>query len=263
MDHEDRLADPAAGSESNRLRASLKGAWGCLLGAGDQIGKILSLVAAPSAAVAIFLFWQEIVDLAGTPDFEVTMETLELRCAVELDTVAEVAAAQKDFGAVCGEAPLGVSLEAVLSNRDSIARTIESLGVELKLPARIRSEPLELTFVREVEHRVTNYRTQATLIPWRATPFLKGQTQTLELEFWPLSIGQRLPFARLRDALVSDSSLASQSVEFTLFALYPGEPEPLAIHRCRLEFEADSLKRFGMRSRGEQVAYVRFCVGNS
>ena len=101
--------------------------------------------------------------------------------------------------------------------------------VVLTLPADSSLSPttLSLPLTREVEHRVTNYVTEATLIPWRPIGLLKGETRTLELEFWPMQPAQRLAFGEFRELMrTTPSPLAGKMATIEVTASYPGSVTP-------------------------------------
>lgn len=234
--------------------------WG-LLRLGDVFGKITALVAFPSAAVTVFVFWQEIGDFISAPDIGAGLSTVELRCGVELDTQEEIDRAEEDFDSFCAEAPVAVTLEVALHNRDRIARTIQDLSARVHFPdGYFERDVLSLMLVRRVEHRVANHVTQATLVPWRPARLLEGEARTIELEFWPLKREERLAFRNVQDALTRDAlPLRGKMARIELLAEFPGERGRLRLAECRMQFEQDSMLRFAAQPANEQVAYVRRC----
>jgi hypothetical protein len=54
--------------------------WHRVLHAGDISGKIMTLIALPSAIFAVVIFFNEIGDILTAPDVRVDVESVGLRC---------------------------------------------------------------------------------------------------------------------------------------------------------------------------------------
>ena len=62
--------------------------WQKVLHAGDVSGKIMTLIALPSAIFAVIVFFNEIGDILTAPDVRVEVESVGLRCGPAIDVRA-------------------------------------------------------------------------------------------------------------------------------------------------------------------------------
>ncbi len=184
--------------------------WARALYVGDAFGKLAALIALPIALVTGWAFFGELWDRITPPDLTAQMPSVEFRCAIALQSDAEIKAFNKDYGTYCGHQNLAVSLELSMLNSDRIARSISQLRAEIELPpglaSGLESNIIHLDLVRLVKHSVVNQVVDIRLEPWSAIHLAAGEQRPVELMFSALAADSQVKFNTLTDLLLDDPS---------------------------------------------------------
>ncbi|MFV0410324.1 MAG: hypothetical protein ACK5LJ_11710 [Paracoccus sp. (in: a-proteobacteria)] len=213
--------------------------WQVILSLGDVSGKLLTLVALPSAIAAIIAFYDEIGDVLSAPEVRAEMTSLGLRCGLELDTQTSIEEARDAPQEACNAAPLSTWVGLTLVNEDSIARTVVSVEAQLKLPAVISGTARDFTWrnVRSVEHPIVNDVQSVWLVGWRAIHLEPAEEIPIELDFRHFELSEEISFGALAQAVQDDPSpLVGEAVEITICGRFSGQEICTPLSHCRAVF---------------------------
>lgn len=220
--------------------------WTWLLSAGDISGKLITLVALPSAITAIIAFYEEIEDVLTPPDVRAEITSIGLRCGLALDTPQSIQAAQTNPQAVCNDAPMSAWIGLSLVNPDSIARTIVSAELRIVLPEPFASSGRALVWddVRIVQHPIVNDIQSDWRMPWTAIRLEPAQELPLELDFRRFRLTEEAPFQGLFDAIRENPSpLLGQPLQFGLCGRFSGQDTCTMLVNCTAEVTQSVLDR--------------------
>lgn len=231
-------------SQRLALKAKFQAVWTWLLSAGDISGKLVTLVALPSALAAVIAFYDEIGDVLTAPDVRADVTSIGLRCGLALDTQESIAAAQDDPQGVCNRADTSAWIGISLVNEDSIARTLVSAELRITFPEPFEAAGRQLVWdnVRVVEHPIVNGVQSDWRKPWTAIRLEPSQEFPFELDFRRFRVTEQFAFVKLFNAIREEPSpLLDQQVRFDICARFSGEDMCSVLVECAAEVDKSVL----------------------
>lgn len=212
---------------------------------GDISGKLLTLIALPSALLAIYAFYDEIGDVLTIPDVSAQIESVNLRCALAIDVIPKGEDPSEFAKRTCvGSAPLSAWVKLSINNEDSINRTLIAIALKVKFPDGIGfgDEHLIWTQSRSVRHIIENDQQSTQRIVWNTLLLWPGQEIRMEVDFRAFEKENQKSFRKFV-ALIREnpSPLTGASVEFELVGRFAGEKEWLSMSRCKVTYPAKTI----------------------
>ena len=220
--------------------------WAWLLSAGDISGKVITLVALPSAVTAIIAFYDEIGDILTPPDVIADVTSIGLRCGLTQDTQQSIQAVRNNPQAACNDAPMSAWIGLSLANTDSIARTLVSTELRIMLPESLHSSGRVLVWddVRIVQHPIVNDIQSDWRTPWTAIRLEPTQELPLELDFRRFRLTEEALFQGLFDAIrESPSPLLGQPLQFEICGRFSGQDACTVLVNCTAEVHQSVIER--------------------
>ncbi len=216
--------------------------WGQVLHTGDISGKVLTLIALPSAIAAVIAYYDEFYDVLTEPDVVAKIESVGIRCALAINEDPNTPGLRDLLNSQCGKAAISTWVGLELHNEDSIDRTIVAIGARVIFPAdiEISNRKIELTQARIVEDVLQNDFKVHQLIPWRALQLGPGQEVPIEIDLRPFASAQQVPFNEFRALITADPSpLPGSDVDLEVRARFSGSEGWQTIGRCKLNYKPD------------------------
>lgn len=216
--------------------------WDRVLHTGDISGKVLTLIALPSAIAAAVAYYDEFYDVITEPDVVAKIESVGVRCALAINDDPNTAGLRELLNTQCGEAAISTWVGLELHNEDSIGRTIVAIGTLLLFPAdiEISNREIELNQARIVEDVLQNDFKVHQLIPWRALQLGPGQEVPIEIDLRPFASAQQVAFNEFRALITADPSpLPGSDVVLEVRARFAGSEGWQTIGRCNLNIKPD------------------------
>ena len=244
------------------MATGLKQFWTRLLHAGDVSGKVMTLIALPSAIFAVAIFFNEIGDTLTSPDVKADIHSVGLRCGTAIDQIPENVSDVGAFAvAKCMEAPLSAWVKLDIENEDAIDRTLASVAFEVGFPESfgISPDPLLWTETREVNHVIQNDQQTSQRWPWRATLLAPGQRMPMELDFRPFEQENQIKFERFRDLIMMDPSpLSNSKIPVRVLGRFSGTEGWRMLGKCEIDIPKASVER--KRTADVIRALTRRCI---
>ncbi|WP_035900305.1 hypothetical protein, partial [Labrenzia sp. DG1229] len=143
--------------------------WARFLHLGDISGKLMTLVALPSALFAVIVFYDEIGDTLTSPDVRADVQSVGLRCGVALDVIPSDVDPTTFAIEECFKAPISAWVKLDLENEDAVDRTLAAVALRIHFPddLKIADTPLIWTEARVVNHVLQNDTQVSQRWPWR------------------------------------------------------------------------------------------------
>lgn len=236
--------------------------WQKLLHAGDVSGKIMTLIALPSAVFAVIVFFNEIGDTLTRPDVNADIHSVGLRCAPAIDVIPEEVT-DLDAYAIdrCFSAPLSAWVKLDIENEDAIDRTLASVAFRITFPDELglSESPVIWTESRAVNHIIQNDRQSTQRWPWRATVLAAAQAIPIEIDFRPFEQENQIAFSRFRALILEDpSTLSDTRIPVEFLGKFSGSDAWQVLGRCEIDIPKESVER----KRGADVirSLTRRCV---
>lgn len=228
------------------MRAVLQKIWQWLLHVGDISGKVMTLIALPSAIFAIAVFYDEIGDTLTAPDVKADVHSVGLRCGVAIDTIpADQDPATYAFDQ-CLKAPISAWVKLDLENEDAIDRTLAAVALRIQFPKElgIADKPLLWTEARVVNHVLQNDTQVSQRWPWRAMLLAAQQRSPIEIDFRAFEDQNQKPFSLLRDLILKDPSpLANSKIPVEILGRFSGSEGWVTLGSCIIPIPKASVDR--------------------
>ncbi|MCP4097822.1 MAG: hypothetical protein GY748_16430 [Planctomycetaceae bacterium] len=219
--------------------------WDKLLHAGDISGKLLTLIALPSAIAAVIAYYDEIGDVVTQPDVVARVQSVGIRCALAINIDRNRPNFLDWANRTCGEEPISAWVDLELHNDDSIDRTIVAIKARLAFPDDIDLErhEIELTQARTVEDVLQNDFKVDQRSPWQALQLGPGQQIPIEIDFRPFAREQQVAFNGYRALIKADPSpLPGADIRLDILARFSGSKGWMTIGGCDLIINSESVK---------------------
>ncbi|QPH55572.1 hypothetical protein [Pontivivens ytuae] len=236
--------------------------------AGKAVGVVTALVGFPAAMFGAWTFGSEIRDTVTAPDITVDIRNMTLRCFYRItsqaDYVAYVDGDQSVLTRYCRAAPLAVSFEAVITNGDSIARTLTAISARLDLPPG--SPAVAPVFAQSwlVTHTIDGLRETNLRESWSVTRLPPGASVTQEV--WlvqDLPGDEQAAWSELLDWIMQEENPPEHAeIATTVTLSIAGQDEPVDAATCRFMRRPESLERFRSFDPWRQIQFTGACASD-
>ncbi|WP_299775839.1 hypothetical protein [uncultured Tateyamaria sp.] len=224
---------------------SLQGLWQRILHAGDISGKVMTLIALPSAIFAVIIFFNEIGDTLTRPDVSAQVASVGLRCGPYIDRGAVPTDRPNAFKIQkCMEADLSAWVKLDLENEDAINRTLASIALRLHFPDELglSDKPVAWTETRLVNHIIESDVQTTQRWPWTAMLMAPGSRVPLELDFRPFRSEDQVAFVRFVDLIKADPSpLSDLRIPVEILGSFSGADGWQVIGTCEIDITKSSI----------------------
>jgi hypothetical protein len=221
--------------------------WQKVLHAGDVSGKIMTLIALPSAIFAVIVFFNEIGDILTAPDVRVEVESVGLRCGPAIDVRAIPDARPNAFMiAQCKEANLSAWVKLDLENEDTINRTLAGIALRVTFPDAfgLADGPVTWTDTRLVNHILENDVQTSQRWPWQAMLLAPGQRIPLEFDFRAFRADDQIAFTSFLNLIEAGSSpLEDSRIPVEILGRFSGTEGWQVLGRCEIDIPKSSVER--------------------
>lgn len=219
--------------------------WQKILHLGDVSGKVMTLIALPSAIFAVAVFFNEIGDTLTEPDVAAQVESVGLRCGPYIDaaSVPEVRPNAFKNGA-CANADLSAWVKLDLENMDAINRTLASIAFRISFPTEheLSDTPVIWTETRVVSHIIEGDVQTTQRWPWAAMLMVPGTRVPIELDFRRFRKEDQIPFAAFRALIEADPSpLSNTRIPVEILGSFSGTDGWRVIGACEIDISKSSI----------------------
>lgn len=225
---------------------SFQGLWQRVLQAGDICGKVMTLIALPSAVFAVIIFFNEIGDTLTSPDVSVEVASVGLRCGPYIDRGAVPTERPNPFKIQrCMEADLSAWVKLDLENKDAINRTLASIALRITFPEELglASKPVTWTETRSVNHIIESDIQTTQRWPWIAMLMAPGSRVPLELDFRPFRSDDQIAFIKFHDLIKTDPSpLSDVRIPVEILGSFSGTEGWQVIGACEIDVTRSSIE---------------------
>ncbi len=227
--------------------AFLKGFWQRILHLGDVSGKVMTLIALPSAVFAVVVFFNEIGDTLTSPDVSARVESVGLRCGPYIDEDAIPETRPNAFkNQQCAQADLSAWVKLELENEDAINRTLARVAFRITFPEEfgLSDRPVTWTETRVVNHIIESDVQTSQRWPWTAMLLAPGTRVPLELDFRRFLNDEQVPFIAFRELIEADPSpLAGTRIPVEILGSFSGGDGWHVLGTCEIDIPKDSVDR--------------------
>ena len=238
--------------------------WDGFLHLGDISGKLMTLVALPSAVFAVIVFYDEIGDTLTAPDVSAEIQSVGLRCGVALDVIPEGVDPRAYAVEECLKAPISAWVKLDLENEDAIDRTLAAVALRIAFPKDLglSDTPLTWTEARVVNHVLQNDTQVSQRWPWRALVLAAGQRSPIEIDFRAFEEENQRAFSRFRDLILQDPSpLADVEIPVEVLGRFSGSEGWAVLGACKIPIPKSSVDR--KRQAAVIRSLTRRCVSDT
>lgn len=226
-----------------RVRAWASQIWHWALRVGDVSGKLMTLVALPSAIFAVIVFYDEIGDTLTAPDVVADIHSVGLRCGLAIDVIP-VGADPATYALECFKASISAWVKLDLENEDAIDRTLAAVAFRIHFPKTlgISDEALLWTEARVVNHVLQNDTQVSQRWPWRALLLAAGQRVPIEIDFRAFEEEHQRPFSLFRDLILQDPSpLSDVEIPVEVLGRFSGSDGWDVLGHCKIPIPESSV----------------------
>ena len=219
--------------------------WARILAVGDISGKLMTLIALPSAIFAVFVFFNEIGDTLSAPNVSVDIHNIGLRCGPYIDGEAQPGETKKAFAIrQCNEASLSAWVKMNVENEDAIDRTLASIALRVTFSDKVNlsRHPVIWDETRIVYHIIADDEQMTQRWPWRSMVLAAGQNMPLELDFRPFETENQIPFLKFKRLIeATPSALGDTKIPIEVLGLFSGGEGWQVLGRCKMDIPKASL----------------------
>ena len=219
--------------------------WAKILSLGDISGKLMTLIALPSAVFTVIIFFNEIGDSLSRPDVIAEIHNIGLRCGPYIDGKPALGETRNAFEIrKCYEASLSAWVKLDLDNQDTIDRRLASIALRITFPDELSltSHPVIWNETRIVYHIIEDDKQTSQRWPWQSMALAAGQRMPLELDFRPFESEYQIPFLAFKQLIESNPSpLADAKIDIELLGWFSGDEQWHVLGHCQMHFPAASL----------------------
>lgn len=219
--------------------------WQWILRLGDVSGKVMTLIALPSAVFAVVVFFNEIGDTLTEPDVSASVESVGLRCGPYVDRASIPSERPNAFmNQKCAEADLSAWVKLSLTNQDAINRTLASVAIRITFPPELAlaDRPVTWTETRVVSHIIERDVQTTQRWPWTPRLMTPGQQVPLELDFRRFREEDRVRFITFRKLIEADpSALADTRIPVEVLGSFSGSDGWRVLGTCEVDIPKSSV----------------------
>lgn len=227
--------------------AIFEGLWAKILRAGDVSGKLMTLIALPSALFAVLVFFNEIGDSLTSPDVKADTQSVGLRCGPAIDGEPAKEETQNSFERrKCDEALLSAWVKLDLENEDAIDRTLAALAIRIHFPKQLMLAKQAVLWedTRIVYHILEDDKQTSQRWPWSALLLAPGQRIPLEVDFRAFAKEDQIVFKDFKDLIQKESSpLGDIRIPIEILGRFSGGEGWRVISKCEIDIPQASVDR--------------------
>ncbi|MGH1466831.1 MAG: hypothetical protein ACRBBQ_15880 [Cognatishimia sp.] len=230
----------------------LQRVWQHILKLGDVSGKVMTLIALPSAVYTVIEFQSEIVDTFSRPDVFAKVENVGLRCGPYIDRAALERAVERGADPEtlkkeqCTKADLSAWVKLTLTNEDAINRTLARVAFRITFPEELRltDSPVTWTETRVVSHIIETDIQTTQRWPWTAMLLAPGTQVPLELDFRRFRKDDQIPFINFLELIEADpSALSDTRIPVEILGGFSGSDGWQLLGQCEIDVPKGSVDR--------------------
>ena len=221
--------------------------WAKVLHADDISGKLMTLIALPSAIFAVFVFFNEIGDTLSSPNVKADIHNVGLRCGPYIDGDPTLGETQNEFEIrKCNEASLSAWVKLDLENEDTIDRTLASVAIRIDFPDQLRlsETPVLWNETRIVYHILEDDKQTSQRWPWSAMLLAPGQRVPLEFDFRAFERDNQIVFSKFKKLIEMElSPLDDTRIPVEVLGRFSGDEGWRMLGRCKIDIPKTSVDR--------------------
>lgn len=225
----------------------LKAFWARILQLGDISGRVMTLIALPSAIFAVVVFFNEIGDTLSAPDVSANVQSIGLRCGPYIDRGSIPTNQPNAFkNRECTNSNLSAWVKLDLENEDTINRTLASVAIKITFPTELglSDKPVTWTETRLVNHIIEGDEQTTQMWPWSAMLMAPKQRVPLELDFRAFQTEDQIPFIKFRELIQADPSpLYDSRIPVEILGAFSGSNGWTVLGRCEIDIPQASVER--------------------
>lgn len=221
-----------------------KQVYSLVIGLGDHLGKLITVLTLPAAIIGSATYWDEISDSFSQSNLvgEIKRGTLRCNYVWSMEDYKRYQKESDVLNEVCNKADLSASFEVLIKNNDSIKRDIQSLSVKVDIPV-----VGEFTWdeILEVEHVLNNGFESNVRKNWRTLSVPPNGSVIVEILAIPSNEENRRPFLELFNLLTEKTQILNKTATIQLYAKTNDKvSELLHISSCNMLFDEEEMRQW-------------------